>query len=656
MLIEAVGAGIRKYSRATKSEENARRYSSEYDLNSSFSFRFISAEIRKYDLKTHWRSQANFTHINAQGDKYMMYLDEAVERLEAGDYPYSKDNAKKIRGSARKCQKLAAYNCPLSMIPVDAEAFLRKWGTHVANRDAPEGFKTFRQFSAWHSNVKSLMERASGRRAERDLQRKQVDDWSRLHDQVTGLIRMRRAGNRIQTLDLIALTVLATVARDKGAQPRELTVGALRLWMQDCPDRGRKASIRKAARIIDRLHHYSHDVDPMLLPAVIGEIPKASRHRVTPELPTHVTQAIRDYQQLLREGRPYEGLLAGRRRDGLSEPTLKGIGDELRWFFSGLTALDRLSADGTLEDLMTVENIFAVFDAEIAEELPWMPLAPRTLKKNLGTAFRFARQYHPELFEVQTEFFRTEFFSTWDTMTEANQAFCRRLVQSKTRTATFLNLAYLLHQRAAPLIADFDTLPEGQKGRAVKLALAAAAAAVLTFLPLRATSLTRLEVVGQRAHITLPAASKGVHFAIPKGLIKNRKPLTAVISKRGQVDPRVILDWWLTEARPQLMPRLRQADERLLLGGAQYSYLSEAWRYATASVDHYMTLHQVRHSIASILINQPDADLHVIAALLNNTPGTVARTYAFFDQEAAFARGQAGLEKVNKALEGRIAR
>ncbi len=46
----------------------------------------------------------------------MMYLDEVVARLEAGDFPYSNANAKKIRGSARKCQKLSAYNCPLSMI------------------------------------------------------------------------------------------------------------------------------------------------------------------------------------------------------------------------------------------------------------------------------------------------------------------------------------------------------------------------------------------------------------------------------------------------------------------------------------------------------------------------------------------------------------
>ncbi|SDE14668.1 hypothetical protein SAMN04488567_0976 [Limimaricola pyoseonensis] len=585
-----------------------------------------------------------------------MYLDEAVGRLEAGDFPYSDANAKKIRGSARKCQKLPAYNCPLSMIPVDAEAFVRRWATNIANRDAPEGFKTFSRFSTWHSNVKSLMEHASGRRAERDRLRGQSDDWSQLQDQAAGLIRMRRAGHKIQTLDLIALTVLATVGREKGAQPRGLTVAALHLWIQDCLDRGRKASIRKAAKLIDQLHAYPEDVDPMLLPPPLGDIPKASRHRVTPELPRPVTQAIRGYQRMLREGRPYEGLLAGRRREGLSETTLKGIGDELRWFFTGLTELDRLPVGAAIEDLATAENIFAVFDAEIAEEFPWKPLAPRTLKKNLSTSFRFARQYRPELFEVQTEFFKTEFFSNWDTMTEANQAFCRRLVQSQSRMATFLNLARLLQQQAAPLIADFESLPEGQKGRAVKLALAAASAAVLTFLPLRATTLTRLDVVGQQAQITLPATSKGVHFAIPKGLIKNKKPLTAVISRRGKTDPRAILDWWLAEARPHLMPRLRQPDQRLLLGGANYSYLSEAWRFATASVDHYMTLHQVRHSIASILINQPDADLHVIAALLNNTPSTVARTYAFFDQEAAFARGQVGLDKVNKALEGRMAR
>lgn len=64
-----------------------------------------------------------------------------------------------------------------------------------------------------------------------------------------------------------------------------------------------------------------------------------------------------------------------------------------------------------------------------------------------------------------------------------------------------------------------------------------------------------------------------------------------------------------------------------------------------------MTLHQVRHAIASILWNEPGTELNVIAALLGDQPATVARKYAFFDDETHIERGMAGMSEVNAALE-----
>ena len=56
-----------------------------------------------------------------------MNLQQAVEILDAGELPYSPANAAKVRGSARKCAKLAGYNCDLSRIPVDPNAFVARW-------------------------------------------------------------------------------------------------------------------------------------------------------------------------------------------------------------------------------------------------------------------------------------------------------------------------------------------------------------------------------------------------------------------------------------------------------------------------------------------------------------------------------------------------
>lgn len=143
-------------------------------------------------------------------------LAEALQNLDLGLYPYSPANRKKVRGSATKCAKLPGYNCPLEMIPVDVDAFVAKWSRHMSNRDAPDGFKNFAPFCTWHSNVKSLMDHASGKRALRDALRQQVDDWMLLHDQIQELIRPRREGCGIQSADLVSLRVLQSVAREHG--------------------------------------------------------------------------------------------------------------------------------------------------------------------------------------------------------------------------------------------------------------------------------------------------------------------------------------------------------------------------------------------------------------------------------------------------------
>ena len=106
----------------------------------------------------------------------------------------------------------------------------------------------------------------------------------------------------------------------------------------------------------------------------------------------------------------------------------------------------------------------------------------------------------------------------------------------------------------------------------------------------------------------------------------------------------------MVKARPLVMKHIQSPDPTKLLGGAKYHYLADGWRYSTADQDIYMTLHQVRHGIASILINAPGADVDVIASMLNNSPATVVKTYAFFDAEQGVQRGMEGLKAVNSML------
>ncbi len=160
--------------------------------------------------------------MNSQENSIMMTLAEAVQNLDAGAYPFSEANSKKIRGSANKCVRIPAYNCPLEMIPVDVDAFVRKWAKNVANKDMPEGFKKFAQFQTWHSNVKTLMNHASGRHAEAQRMRGRDDEWKHLLAQAKAMVASIGKGCGVQSTDLISFTVLQSVARQHGSSRHSL--------------------------------------------------------------------------------------------------------------------------------------------------------------------------------------------------------------------------------------------------------------------------------------------------------------------------------------------------------------------------------------------------------------------------------------------------
>ena len=581
-----------------------------------------------------------------------MNLAQALQNLKTGAYPYSDANSKKIRGPANKCPRIPAYNCPIEMIPVDVDVFKLKWAKNIAHKDSPEGFATYRQFKTWYDNMISLMSHASGRYAEAKRMRHQDDDCKRLFSQVEALIEPNGKGCGIQSADLICLKVLQSVARENGIQPHALTLEQLKLWMQGYRDVGRRNALRKSVRILNMLHAFPNNIDSKLLPVRIGELPRVSHCRQTPVFPNSVTEDVKAYLDELAEGEKYKGLASNHTREPLSPRTLKSIKEQLAWYFTCLIELGLLDPEGDpdIRELMGLNNILAAFDAETAGEFYWTPLSARTNRKNMGTVFRFARRYHPELRAVQTEFFKGGYFTGWDTMTQENQDFCRRLVRSKLRMKKFLNLPGALFKQSTNLIDRFDSLSAGQKSNALKLAVATAAAAILMFAPLRADTLVNLSVTGQNANIFFPEGSRNVHLSIPKPKMKNRKSMVAEFGRRGKVDPRKILEWWMVKARPLVMGHIQSPDPTKLLGGAKYYYLADGWRYATADQDIYMTLHQVRHGIASILINAPGADVDVIASMLNNSPATVVKTYAFFDAEQGVQRGMEGLKAVNSML------
>ena len=63
-----------------------------------------------------------------------------------------------------------------------------------------------------------------------------------------------------------------------------------------------------------------------------------------------------------------------------------------------------------------------------------------------------------------------------------------------------------------------------------------------------------------------------------------------------------------------------------------------------------MTPHQVRHALATLMANLPNADYSIIAALLGDTEATVRKNYVFVDQARMHKEGQ----KVLAQLQGHV--
>ena len=599
-----------------------------------------------------------------------MTLQHAKDLLEEGAFGFSPANHAKVRGSINKCAKLIQYGCTLDRIPCDPGLFVEKWAWHRKTKAIPDGFKTYKQFLTFYSNVKSVMDHATGARRERDELRGREDDWARLTKQAEALVRVGKAGVGVHQQDLIALTVLRALARENGCQPHALSAPIIEPWIDGIRP-GQRTAVRRAIRLLDALRAHSDEIDPDLLSAPFTLPPAYCKRRQAAPLPAYIESHLTEYEASLLRPAPMQGLLKKVQRAARSKEHVKATMMALRWYFACLSELghlpraacpqaEDLSFSGSIAELLTIDLIEECFEGERCGAFSWDALAPRTLQGRLQMVFQFASIFDPDVALGRKQFFKRKYFEGLDGMTDENRAFCRKLVRSSQLSWKVMNFPRLFQEKAAPMIADWDNLSPSHRHIALDLSLGAAAASVLCFLPLRASSLTQIRVYGADPHVILSSeAGRRAHvdLVIPGDLIKNRKPVIGTFGRRGKTDPHAILTWWLLAPREKksprdlVMSRLESTDPDCLLGGASYGRLLKAWKYATADAGYYMNPHQARHAIASLLINEPHVDTAAVASVLNISPATLLRVYAFFDVEKAVARGQHGLSEINTALE-----
>lgn len=246
--------------------------------------------------------------------------------------------------------------------------------------------------------------------------------------------------------------------------------------------------------------------------------------------------------------------------------------------------------------------------------------------------------------------------------------FCR-LVQSSPRVArAIVNAPAEIYRVAQERLAQAKAKP-ARELTALRLAMAAAMAAVQMSRPLRTGSLryARCEHAGTLAsHFRRVQDRFVAHF--PAGEIKNA--IETEFEVAGE-DARILREW-LTVHRaryialrrlppsPYLfpgesMPRHVKNGLHLPVGCMSPGSFDIVWRDAMDAIGVRMTIHQCRHAIATLILAMYPGDYGRAAAVLGDDPETVRKHYGRDDAKAAARFVREALLATHPDLEARFA-
>lgn len=571
----------------------------------------------------------------------MKNIADVVRWIETEE-PFAPANQRKILGSVRKMKKLPEYGQPLEQIPVNLDAFNKTWGSGPI-RAIPRGFKTKKQFSDWRSQTRSALTRfleipKQASPAAPD------DDWSQL------ISELEAAG--VHQKKLISVKVLAKSARKANISPEQVS----HTWLQatfDAADTPGQYEALKAARAL--IHQYRTSVTAPISTAFATRIRKSTTRCVRLDLPPRFADEVVSWKEKfirgLRKGH------RGKKRKSAHSPqradqVLRGV----TYVYTAMVTADLLDPerDPSLADMLDPSDLDEVIVRELEGDFPWQDLEVTTLFEYLNNWRLFVRGsgYDAEaLAEVITDF--TEFENV-KAMSTARRDWSEAFMLDTYKQAAFFGLPRRLFGEAKKAMLAYETGSQYEKDIAIRLGIAACAAAIWTSLPLRISTLLRLTHGGEKADVQIHGSRRGLVVTTPPDIVKNgysHRNITLTPKPGG--DPREIVAWFVSEVRPRLLghhiaPHLR--DPARLFGGVSCARLSSIWRSVTLEAGVPMTPHQVRHAIATSMANQPEADYSIIAALLGDTEATIQKNYVVVDQAKKSKEGQHLLAQIHGNL------
>lgn len=537
----------------------------------------------------------------------------------------------------------------------------------------PDLSQNIETYKKWRRQCRKAIEVATGAAAEKAELRARQDGWA---DLLAAINLHTKDGGIVHHAAASPVTMLADIARRAGVEPWQLADNGILERLEEafgCPLD--LQVVRKAQRFLNNFACIPEI--SAVLPTEPVPIYPTRRERAA--LPEHIEVYL---VQLVEHAGGTQDEVSGGDSDGVADTT------KARWLASlrhHLRTLPHCPADPDLSyshpvtDLETINNIASLFAPEHlyatlrrTKEVEHLPSTIchasaydyyndilRVLWANNPEIDDFGDPIDPDAPKLITRKthhaikncrIMREGRELSQGMTKKNEAWCKALVQDKTRRNRFRRLHLTMMATADAILEAAKTeeraLTKSEINRVRQIGTCAAACAIeWAGRPIRMSNVLGLRLRGSRRNFHTPTQGRPnysfVLFAdeTKSGKEEPETPLNAEL--RG---PKV-LAWYLSKIRPlfphhasniYLFPAVQTPGQRL-----SHKSFDTWFQRAASTAEVPMTYHQWRHGYASLLLSADWGNLPFAAQMLGNTPGVCARNYGWIDKERLILEGQA---------------
>ncbi len=537
-------------------------------------------------------------------------------------------------------------NLGLSQVPANL---------HIIKQSLPlDGFnpslsKSEKAYKATRRKIIAAVKGATGEANSSKARRARRDDWAELLKALEPNAVTASPQKAPAKQILIPVRKLADVARTGDIKPNDVSQD----WLDSISpmlETNEWKTLQRALRTLNRLRH--DDNVCRFLPKAPFPAPKPRRQENLHLIPTHIADEIDEWvhNATLTEFDPVE-------REYVDAASVSNVNFKLaamRKFVSTLLRSGRLhpQTNLVLRDLMTPEYAADAVRYWSQHENQKGHISARTafdyLKSNYVVMARNGVDPSPMKGHLRANRFLKGGKQASNDMSPTSRKFCEHLLASPQQTMTFLSMHVHLRNQANTLLENLsensNAPTSNETARIRQIGTVAAICALETRgAPIRIESALELVFRGPGRTFHLPSG-KTKHATIDLGAehTKNNVTIWAPIQPNNLNGLEVIL-WYLEHIRPlyehhdesvHLFPGFKSGK------ALEYGTFLRWFKRHTRAAGLPMTPHKFRHGLASLLLQHNPGRCDLLERLLDDTPATVRRNYAWVNERAKRAEVQ----------------